>query len=101
MGKISEVRSLLQQAKEASHQVEVIDLIDQAIAKSYREYRKIAAPPRSNPMTLQRARQIIETYKANPKLSCVQIANLHGVNPGRVSELISGKHSLQKNGALK
>jgi len=26
---------------------------------------------------------------------------LHGVNPGRVSELISGKHSLQKNGALK
>ena len=101
MGKISEVRDLLEQAKEASHQVEVIDLIDQAIAKSYREYRKIAAPPRSNPMTLQRARQIIETYKANPKLSCVQIANLHGVNPGRVSELISGKHSLQKNGALK
>ena len=101
MGKISEVRDLLEQAKEASHQVEVIDLIDQAIAKSYREYRKIAAPPRSNPMTLQRARQIIETYKTNPKLSCVQIANLHGVNPGRVSELISGKHSLQKNGALK
>jgi hypothetical protein len=101
MGKISEVRSLLEQAKEASHQVEVIDLIDQAIAKSYREYRKIASPPRSNPMTLQRARQIIETYRKNPRLSCVQIASLHGVNPGRVSELISGKHSLQKNGALK
>ena len=101
MGKISEVRALLQQAKQASHQQEVIDLIDQAIANSYREYRKVAAPPRANPMTLQRARQIIETYRSNPRLSCVQIASLHGVNPGRVSELISGKHSLQKNGAIK
>lgn len=100
MVKIAEVRDLLEQAKEASNQLEVINLIDQAIAKSYRDYRKIAAPPRSNPMTLQRARQIIETYKENPRLSCVEIANLHGVNPGRVSELISGKHSLQKKGAI-
>jgi len=61
MGKISEVRALLQQAKQASHQQEVIDLIDQAIANSYREYRKIAAPRQSNPVTLYRAKQILRT----------------------------------------
>ena len=101
MGKISEVRAILQQAKQASHQQEVIDLIDQAIANSYREYRKIAAPRQSNPVTLYRAKQILRTNRENPRLSCMEIASLHEVNPGRVSELISGKHSLQKTGALK
>lgn len=101
MSNILKVRDLLEEAKEASHQQEVIDLIDQAIANSFRDYRKIPAPARASPMTLQKAKQIIATYHENPQLSCVKIAAIYNTNPGRVSELIAGKHRLQKNGAFK
>ena len=86
------VRELLIEAKKRTANQEVIDLIDQAIANSYREYVKKRAPCESQRITRHLANQILNDYYTNEKQSCMTLAKKWKVNAGRVSELISGKH---------
>ena len=86
------VRDLLHQAKREHNRAEMLRLIDQAIENSYRDYVKKRVPCQSQPITRELAAQIMNDYRGNNNQSCQALANKHNVNPGRVSELISGKH---------
>jgi len=86
------VRELLVEAKKRTANQEVIDLIDQAIANSYREYVKKRVPCGTQRITRHLANQILNDYYTNERQSCLTLANKWKVNAGRVSELISGKH---------
>jgi len=86
------VRELLVEAKKRTANQEVIDLIDQAIANSYREYVKKRVPCETQRITRHLANQILNDYYTNERQSCLTLANKWKVNAGRVSELISGKH---------
>ena len=54
--------------------------------------RKHAAKPRvtSPPMTAEMKRRIWKLRQANPKMTQTEIANLLGINAGRVSETLHG-----------
>lgn len=98
MSDMAKVRQLLETAKHVSDQPEVIDLIDQAIALSYRKYVKAKAPATSRALTQTDVDAILRVYKNNPLKPIQAIANEFRCNPGRVSEVITGKHKLQNGG---
>ena len=95
MSDMAKVRELLGAAIDASSEPEVIDLIHQAVGLSFRNYVKAKAPPTSRPLTLADVDQILTVYRANPRRSVQSIADQFNCNPGRVSEVITGKHKLQ------
>lgn len=86
------VRELLRKAKREHNRGEMLRLIDQAIANSFRDYVKKRVPCESRAITRYLAGLILADYKNNKNQSCQALANKYNVNPGRVSELISGKH---------
>ena len=92
MSNMNLVRELLVEAKKRTRNQEVVDLIDRAIANSYRDYVKPRAPCESIPITRHIANMILNDYHSNDKQSCMTLAKRYEVNAGRVSELISGKH---------
>lgn len=49
------------------------------------------APPDSKPMTAKIAKQIRKIARENKKMSYKAIANIVGVNQGRVSEVLQGR----------
>jgi len=57
----------------------------------YRVHTKPKAPVKSLKMTPLLAKTIKRLAASRPNLSAQQIANMVGVNPGRVSEAIAGK----------
>lgn len=57
----------------------------------YRTYTKPRSPIKSARMTPLVAKSIKRLAASRPTLSAQQIANMLGVNPGRVSEAIAGK----------
>ena len=96
MSDMNKVRTLLSDAKELSNNQEVKDLIDQAISHSFREYVKERAPVESRELTLADISEILAMYRKHPETSIQKMAETFDVNPGRISEVISGKHKLQK-----
>ena len=92
MSDMAKVRELLSQAKNLTKNLEVARLIDEAVANSFREYVKPKSPHEAQKITLQLAEKILSDYSADSSQSCFQIGKKFNVNPGRVSELISGKH---------
>ena len=96
MSDMRKVRRLLAGAKELSKNDEVKNLIDQAIFHSFREYVKPRAPNESRNLSLRDVRRILSVHNDDPFRSIQSIADDFDVNPGRVSEIISGKHKLQK-----
>lgn len=57
----------------------------------YRQHTKPRSPIKSARMTSGIARSIRILNNARPTLSAQEIADMFGVNPGRVSEAIAGK----------
>jgi hypothetical protein len=57
----------------------------------YRTYTKPRSSVKSVPMTTLLAKSIKRLVASRPNLSTQQVANMFGVNPGRVSEAIAGK----------
>lgn len=96
MSDMNLVRTLLMQAKELTKNPEVADLIDQAISHSFREYVKERAPVESRALTRADIKAVLEFYRRRPETSIQAMAQRFNVNPGRISEIISGKHKLQK-----
>jgi hypothetical protein len=96
MSDMNKVRTLLSDAKELSNNQEVKDLIDQAISHSFREYVKERAPVESRELTRADIMNILDFYRQHPETSIQTMAWQFEVNPGRISEIISGKHKLQK-----
>ena len=92
MSDMNLVRQLLEKAKEHTASEKCLDLIDQAIANSYREYIKKRAPCESQKITRVLANIILNDYWNNQNQSCMTLATKHKVNVGRVSELVSGRH---------
>ena len=96
MSDMNKVRNILNYAKTRSDNQEVNDLIDQAISHSFREYVKKKAPVESRELTLRDIANILAMYRKHPETSIQKMAETFDVNPGRISEVISGKHKLQK-----
>ena len=96
MSDMNKVRNILNYAKTRSDNQEVNDLIDQAISHSFREYVKPRAPVESRELTLRDIANILAMYRKHPETSIQKMAETFDVNPGRISEVISGKHKLQK-----
>ena len=96
MSDMEKVRNILNYAKTRSDNQEVNDLIDQAISHSFREYVKPRAPVESRELTLRDIANILAMYRKHPETSIQKMAETFDVNPGRISEVISGKHKLQK-----
>ena len=92
MSDILLVRLLLEEAKAHTASPKCLDLIDRAIANSYRKYIKQRVPCESQKMTRVLANIILNDYWDNQNQSCMTLARKHMVNPGRISELISGRH---------
>ena len=57
----------------------------------FRTITKDRSPVSSVPMDATVARRIVRMHHLNPEMSTQKIADLIGVNPGRVSEAIAGK----------
>jgi hypothetical protein len=93
---MNKVRNILNYAKTRSDNKEVNYLIDQAISHSFREYVKPRAPVESRELTLRDIANILAMYRKHPETSIQKMAETFDVNPGRISEVISGKHKLQK-----
>lgn len=96
MSDMNKVRNILNYAKTRSDNKEVNGLIDQAISLSFREYVKKKAPVESRELTRADIMNILDFYEQNPETSIQTMAWQFEVNPGRISEVISGKHKLQK-----
>jgi len=96
MSDMNKVRNILNYAKTRSDNKEVNYLIDQAISHSFREYVKPRAPVESRELTLRDIANILAMYRKHPETSIQKMAETFDVNPGRISEVISGKHKLQK-----
>ena len=92
MSDMAKVRELLRQAKDLTRNPEVARLIDEAVANSFREYIKPKSAHEAQKMTYELAAKIMADYGADSSQSCFQLGKKFNVNPGRVSELISGKH---------
>ena len=82
----------MRQAKDLTKNPDVADLIDEAIANSFREYVKPKSAKEAQKMTFELAQKIMADYQGDKSQSCFELGKKHNVNPGRVSELISGKH---------
>lgn len=68
------------------------DILDDIMFEClYREPPSRKTKPRSKTMTAKLAREIRAHARAHPTASHQQIANVFGVNPGRVSEAIARK----------
>ena len=96
MSDMNTVRTLLADAKDLSNNQGVKDLIDQAISLSFRDYVKKKAPVESRELTLDDITNIRAMYRKHPETSIQKMGEIFDVNPGRISEVISGKHKLQK-----
>jgi hypothetical protein len=96
MSDMEKVRNILNYAKTRSDNQEVNDLIDEAISHSFREYVKERAPVESRELTRADIMNILDFYRQHPETSIQKMAETFDVNPGRISEVISGKHKLQK-----
>lgn len=95
MSDMALVRDLLAQAKDLTKNPEVEDLIEQAIAHSFRDYTKVRGPNKSRDLSLEDVRAIVREYRRHPEKSCQELAEQFNCNPGRVSEAIAGKHKRQ------
>ena len=96
MSDMNKVRNILNYAKTRSDNQEVNDLIDEAISHSFREYVKKKEPVESRELTMRDIANILAMYRKHPETSIQKMAETFDVNPGRISEGISGKHKLQK-----
>jgi hypothetical protein len=90
---IPAARALLTEALRKGHSTETVSrLIETALAVMTRRRTKLkTAAKEGRKITVELADQIWETYLRHPDWSILSMANQYDVNPGRVSEIISGR----------
>lgn len=65
-------------------------LIHQALGHMTRKRtKKVTAPVEGRKVTPELELEVWKTYVSEPDLSVLAIANMHDINPGRVSEIIA------------
>ena len=88
---IPTARKLLHEARsEAQSREAVNDLIERALSMMTRgRTKRITARVEGRAITPELEEEIWGTYQKHPQWSILSIANIHDVNPGRVSEVIA------------
>ena len=91
MADIPLARSILRDAMQMDNVEDMRDKIASALDFMYRVHTKERVPNESTPMSRELAAEIREFHKLHPDFSAVRISEFFNVNPGRVSEAISGR----------
>lgn len=88
---IPKAREILNAVLDITDDEAVAGMVTAALSMMTRTRVKRRAEIQSRPMTESLSREIYDYYAANPSVSSKEIANIYGVNQGRVTEAIQ-KH---------
>ena len=88
---IPAARKVLSEALNEAHSRDAVNrLIEIALTMMTRaRTKRITAPREGRTITPDLEEEIWRTYQQHPQWSILTIANIHDVNPGRVSEIIA------------
>ena len=93
MTDIPYARSVLENVLELDISDEARSKVEEALSHMTRSYVKQRSRKEAIKVTPELARSVLDFYHRYPDASCKKIGNTFGINQGRVSEIISGKHT--------